>query len=180
MGPPHAAALEGVLRYLVRTQRLGITYSAGDSTIQGWCDADYAGDIKTRKSTTGYVFTCDHGAISWSSKLQPTVAQSTTEAGFMTAVAACKDALWWRKTLVDYSLPTLPISIVTENQSSLTVIKNGATSQATKHIDIVHHATHAAVVEKKVSSLESLPYSLPSLGASLGILELHPNSSDGS
>jgi hypothetical protein len=45
--PPHVAALEGVLRYLV--QRLGITYSAGDSTIQGWCDADYAGDIKTRK-----------------------------------------------------------------------------------------------------------------------------------
>jgi hypothetical protein len=46
-GPPHVAALKGVLRYLVGTQRLGITYSAGDSTIQGWCAADYAGDIKT-------------------------------------------------------------------------------------------------------------------------------------
>jgi hypothetical protein len=150
-GPPHVAALKGVLRYLVGTQRLGITYSAGDSTIQGWCDADYAGDIKTSKSTTGYVFTCNHGAISWSSKLQPTVAQSTAEAEFMAAGAACKDALWWRKTLVDYSLPTQPISILTDNQSSLAIINNAATSNATKNIDIVHHATHDAVVDKKVS-----------------------------
>jgi hypothetical protein len=150
-GPDHCNALKGVLRYLLGTQRLGITYTAGDSSIQGWCDADYAGDIKSRKSTTGYVFTCNHGAVSWSSKLQTTVAQSTTEAEFMAAGAACKDALWWRKTLADYTLPLDPISILTDNQSSLAIIKNGATSQATKHIDIIHNATHDAVVDKKVS-----------------------------
>jgi hypothetical protein len=93
-GPDHVSSLKGVLRYLLVTQRLGITYTSSDSYIQGWCDADYAGDIKSRKSTTGYVFTCNHGAVSWSSKLQPTVAQSTTEAEFMAAGAACKDALW--------------------------------------------------------------------------------------
>jgi hypothetical protein len=150
-GPDHVNALKGELRYLCGTQRLGITYTSGDSSSQGWCDADYAGDIKSRKSTTGYVFTCNHEVVSWSSKLQPTVAQSTTEAEFMAAGAACKDALWWRKTLVDYSLPLNPISILTDNQSSLAIIKNGATSQATKHIDIIHHATHDAVVEKMVS-----------------------------
>jgi hypothetical protein len=107
--------------------------------------------IKSRKSTTGYVFTCNHGAVSWSSKLQLTVAQSTTVAEFMAAGAACTDALWWRKTLVDYSLPLNPISILTDNQSSLAIIKNGATSQATKHIDIIHHATHDDEVEKRVS-----------------------------
>ena len=69
----------------------------------------------------------------------------------MAAGAACKDALWWRKTLADYSLPLGPIPILTDNQSSLAIIKNGATSQATKHIDIIHHATHDAVVDKKVS-----------------------------
>jgi hypothetical protein len=68
-GPPHCSALKGVLRYLKGTMRLGITYSPGDSTIQGWCDADNGGDLRTRKSTTGYVFTCNHGAVSWSSKL---------------------------------------------------------------------------------------------------------------
>jgi hypothetical protein len=150
-GPTHCAAQKGVLRYLKGTMRLGITYSPGGSTIQGWCDADYGGDLKTRKSTTGYVLTCNHGAVSWSSKLQPTVAQSTTETEFMAAGAACKDALWWRKTQVDYNLSTKPISILTDNQSSLAIIKNGASSNAAKHIDIVHHATHDAVVAKKVS-----------------------------
>jgi hypothetical protein len=149
-GPSHCLALKGVLRYLKGTMRDGITYSPGDSNIQGWCDADYGGDLQSRKSTTGYVFTCNSGAISWSSKLQPTVAESTTKAEFMAAGAACKDALWWRKTQVDYNLSGGPISILTDNQSSLALIKNGATSNATKHIDIVHHATHEAVVEKKV------------------------------
>jgi hypothetical protein len=53
-GPDQLSALKGVLRCLLGTQRLGITYSAVDSSIQGWCDADYAGDIKSRNSTTGY------------------------------------------------------------------------------------------------------------------------------
>jgi hypothetical protein len=92
-GPPHVAALKGVRLYLIGTKRVGTSYSAGDSTIQGWCDADYVGDIKTRKSTTGYVLPCNHGAIFWSSKLQPTVAKSTAEAEFMAAGSACKDAL---------------------------------------------------------------------------------------
>jgi hypothetical protein len=89
--------------------------------------------------------------MSWSSKLHPTVAQSTTEAEFMAAGAACKVALWWRKALADYSLFTPPISILTDNQSSLAIIKSGATSNDTKHVDIVHYATHDAVVDKKVS-----------------------------
>jgi hypothetical protein len=69
----------------------------------------------------------------------------------MAVGAACKDALWRRKTLVEYILPTNPICILNDNLSSLDIIKKGATSQAAKHIDIVRHATHNAVVEKKVS-----------------------------
>jgi hypothetical protein len=140
-GPTHCASLKGVLRYLSGTMTLGITYSPGESSVQGWCDADYSGNIKTRKSTTGYVFTCNHGAVSWSSKLLPTVAQSTTEVEFMAAGAACKDALWWSKTLVDYSLPSEPISILTNNPSSLAIIKNGATSNPSQNIGQPYYST---------------------------------------
>jgi hypothetical protein len=62
-GPIHCAALKGVLRYLKGTMTLGITYSPGDSLIQGWCDPASGGDLKTRRSTTGYIFTCNSGAI---------------------------------------------------------------------------------------------------------------------
>ncbi|PNX68640.1 putative copia-type protein, partial [Trifolium pratense] len=48
--------------------------------MQGWSDSDYAGDYDDRKSTSGYVFTLGDSAIFWSSKKQPIVTLSTTEA----------------------------------------------------------------------------------------------------
>ncbi|KAI4313338.1 hypothetical protein L6164_026324 [Bauhinia variegata] len=51
-------------------------------------DNDWGGDIETRKSTSGYDFHLGTGAISWSSKKQPVIALSTTEAKY-TATASC-------------------------------------------------------------------------------------------
>lgn len=51
------------------------------TNLTGYSDADWAADLDERKSTTGYVFTLNGGAISWSSKKQPTIALSSTEAG---------------------------------------------------------------------------------------------------
>jgi hypothetical protein len=46
----------------------------------GYCDADWVGDLEDRRSTTGFVFMMGGGATSWSSKRQPLIALSTTEA----------------------------------------------------------------------------------------------------
>ena len=57
-------------------------------------DADYAGCADSRRSTTSYVFTFTGGAISWISRMQKCIALSTTEAEYVAAVEACKEALW--------------------------------------------------------------------------------------
>ena len=57
-------------------------------------DVDFAGDIDSRKSTTGFVFTLGIIAISWASNLQKIVTLSTTEAEYVTATEAGKEMIW--------------------------------------------------------------------------------------
>jgi hypothetical protein len=151
----HWQAAKGVLRYLSGTASLGITFGGGSSGpglhLQGYCDADYAGDTDTRKSTTGYVFTLNSGAVSWQSKRQPTVAASTTEAEYMAAAAAIKEALWLRKVLNDLQLGPGTISIFADNQSAIKLLRNPIISGRAKHIDVLHHFARERVLRKEVS-----------------------------
>ena len=87
----HWHAAKGVLRYVTGTADYGITFRSRSLSLEAYCDADYAGDIDTRRSTTGYVYILGGGAISWSSRLQPTVAASTTEAEYMAAAYSIKE-----------------------------------------------------------------------------------------
>jgi hypothetical protein len=57
--------------------------------IHGFVDADWAGDLDRRRSTSGYVFNLFGGEISWMSKRQAVVALSTTESEYM-ASHSCK------------------------------------------------------------------------------------------
>ena len=67
---------------------LGLTYSdhnqhQGCVELVAYCDADWAGDLTDRRSTTGYCTMMNNNLISWQSKKQTTVALSSTEAEYM-------------------------------------------------------------------------------------------------
>jgi transposase InsO family protein len=147
----HWQAAKGVVRYLAGTQDNGITYGSNNSTeLVGYCDADYAGDLDTRRSTTGYAFIMNGGAISWSSRRQQTVAASTTEAEYMAAAHAVKEALWLRKLGADLQLDSGSILIFVDNQSAIKLLKNPISSMRSKHIDIMHHFVRERVARKEV------------------------------
>ena len=57
-----------------------LTFGDSQLVLEGFVDADWAGDLDGRKSTSGYLFTFAGGAISWQSKLHKCVVLSTTEA----------------------------------------------------------------------------------------------------
>jgi len=136
----HWRAAQGVVQYLAGTATLGITYTKGGGPLMGYCDADYAGDIDSRRSTTGYVFTLSGGAISWSSRLQPTVAVSTAEAEYMAAAYAVKEALWLRVLAGDLDLQDGGSMIIRcDNKAALTLLTEPIVSARSKHIDILHH-----------------------------------------
>jgi hypothetical protein len=147
----HWQAAKGIVRYLASTSKLGILYQKHeDSDVEAFCDADHAGDIDTRRSTTGYVFKLSGGVISWSSRLQQTVAASTTEAEYMAAAAATKEALWLRKLMKDFGKPINTLLIRSDNQAAITLLKNPITSARSKHIDIIYHFARERVQRKEV------------------------------
>jgi hypothetical protein len=147
----HWQAAKGVLRYLAHTSTKGITYRGSNLALIGYCDADYAGDPDTRKSTTGYVFVLNGGAISWSSKRQPTVAASTTEAEYMAAASSVKEGLWLRKLFNSLDLPITTVDINCDNQSAIKLLKNPVFSVRSKHIDVVHHFARERIQSKEVT-----------------------------
>ena len=53
-------------------------------------DADWAGDVLTRTSTTGYVVFTAGGLLAWQSKLQTTVATSSTQIEYQAMYGGCR------------------------------------------------------------------------------------------
>ncbi|KAK9824528.1 hypothetical protein WJX72_011105 [[Myrmecia] bisecta] len=146
----HWQAALGIVRYLAGTAQYALNFGGGDSTLEGYCDADYAGDLDTRRSTTGYVFILNGGAISWCSKRQPTVAASTSEAEYIAAAQAVKEALWLRHLLKDFAESVGAIKIHADNQSALKLMRNPVLSMRSKHIDVVYHFARERVARKEV------------------------------
>lgn len=87
--------IKRILRYLNGTIELGITYGkTSENYLNVFSDSDYAGDLLTRRSTTGYISTLGNGAITWSSQRQSCVALSTTEAEYVAASTAARELVW--------------------------------------------------------------------------------------
>jgi hypothetical protein len=146
----HWRAALGVVRYLAGTAEDGVTFEGSEETLVGYCDADYAGDVDTRRSTTGYVFLMYGGAVSWSSRLQPTVAASTVEAEYLSAAQAVKEAMWFRKLGGDLGLDLGTVQIYCHNQGAIRLLKHPIASQRSKHIDVIHHFARERVARKEV------------------------------
>ena len=107
--------------------------------LKGFCDSDMAGDVDTRKSTSGYVFTLAGGAVSWCSRLQRIVALSTTEAEYISATEASKEAIWLARLCSEFGLPDKAPVLGCDSQSAICLAKNAMFHARTKHIDVRYH-----------------------------------------
>jgi hypothetical protein len=118
--------------------------------LEGFTDAGYAADPDKRRSTGGYVFMLVNGAISWASKLLPTVAVSTMEARYMAAAWAAKEALWLRKLLTTLLGNAQAVQMCCDNQGALRLMHNPCNHQRAKHIEVVHHFLRERVARGEI------------------------------
>jgi hypothetical protein len=166
----HWTVVKRVLRYLCGTTNYGLCYQGRlglDSVvdIHGFVDAEWAGDLDYRRSTSGYVFNLFGGAISWMRKRQDVVALSTTEAEYMVATHASKEEIWLQRLCSCIGLVQQAMRLDCDSQSAIFLAKNLAYHSKTKHIDVQYHFVRDMVEEKKVllekvDTLKNVAYSL--------------------
>lgn len=148
----HLTAVKRIVRYLKGSLDVTLTYKKSESgQLVGYSDADYAGDLDDRHSTTGNVFLMSGGSVSWFSKKQPIVTLSTAEAEYVALSAATQEAAWIRRLLSDLRVTQdHPTVLMEDNQGTICIANNPVSHSRTKHIDVRYHYVREALVKGEI------------------------------
>jgi len=140
-----------ILKYLLHTRDhvlcLGDLGESPNPVV--FVDADYAGDLTSRKSTSGFVLQWYGASVHWSSKLQSSVAVSTAEAEYIAIASAVKEALWLKNLLSDFDVQA-PVLILNDNQAALSIANNPMCTKRAKHIDTQWFFVRDRVVKDEI------------------------------
>jgi hypothetical protein len=137
----HWNVAKKVLRYLKGTLHYGIKYTdKSDVELTSYSDSDWVGNLDDRRSTTRYEFGIGSRVVSWSSKNQPTLSLSSTEAKYKSLSVATCEVVWLRRLLQDVGKEQKePTMIKCDNQSSINLAKNPIFHARTNHVDAQFH-----------------------------------------
>lgn len=140
-----------ILKYIKSTLHLGLLYKKGTNlTLEGFSDTNFAGDNSDFKSTTGYMYLLGGTAVSWSSKKQESIAQSSAEAEYVAGASAANHGIWMTKILTDLKLKIPgPIPLMMDSKSAIAMTKNPTFFERSKHIDIKYHVLRSYVQKLK-------------------------------
>jgi hypothetical protein len=139
----HWSCVKRVMKYLKGTSDYKLTFGGEPVSclsVTGYCDSDWAGEVSTRKSTTGYVFTLNGGPIAWTSRLQQLTSLSVAEAEYVALSETLKECLWLRPFLMSLGVkPNGPTPINVDNQAAIALSKNPEFHKRTKYIGVRYH-----------------------------------------
>ena len=152
----HLQAVNRILSYLKGTPGRGILFKKNEGLlIEAYTDADYAGSVVDRRSTSGYCTFLGGNLVTWRSKKQSVVARSSAEAEFRAMAHGVCELLWLKIILDDLKIKWEgPMKLYCDNKSAINIAHNPVQHDRTKHIEVDRHF----IKEKLDSGMICTPY----------------------
>ncbi|GJW82703.1 hypothetical protein Tco_0155848 [Tanacetum coccineum] len=138
-GDEHWTAVKNILKYLRNTKDMFLVYGGDmkrELRVSCYTDAGYLTDADDMKSQTGYVFVLNGGAVDWKSTKQSIFATSSTDAEYIAAFDASKEAVWIRKFISGLGVvPTIeePINMYCDNTGAIAIAKDHGVTKGARH-----------------------------------------------
>jgi hypothetical protein len=138
----HLAAVKHILRFVAGTRLQDIFYprEEGSARLVDYTDSDLAGDLDSRKSTSGVLFFLGDSPVSWQSSKQRVVALSSCEAEYIVAATGACHGVWLARLLSEMMDAEVSAAVLKiDSKSALSLIKNPVHHDRSKHIDVRFH-----------------------------------------
>jgi hypothetical protein len=137
----HMEAVIRILRYLKSSPGKGLMFSKNNHLrVNGYTDADWAGNTTDRRSTSGYFMFVGGNLVTWRSKKQKVVALSSAEAEFRGMAKGLCELLWIKRLLTEIGFaPTSEMDLFCDNKAAIAIAHNPIQHDRTKHVEIDRH-----------------------------------------
>ncbi|GJR59184.1 retrovirus-related pol polyprotein from transposon TNT 1-94 [Tanacetum coccineum] len=136
----HLKEVKRIFRYLRGTINMGLWYPKDFGyELTAFSDADHAGCIDTRKSTSEGIQFLGDKLVSWMSKKQDCTVMSSAEAEYVALSASYAQVMWMRTQLKDYGFNYNKIPLYCDSQSAIAISCNPVQHSRTKHIHTRYH-----------------------------------------
>lgn len=137
----HMDAVIRIMRYLKSSPGKGIMFSKNNHLrIDGYTDADWAGNVSDRKSTSGYFTFVGGNLVTWRSKKQKVVALSSAEAEFRGMAKGLCELLWLRRLMTEIGFaPNCEMNLFCDNKATIDISHNPVQHDRTKHVEVDRH-----------------------------------------
>ncbi|CAJ2635918.1 unnamed protein product [Trifolium pratense] len=152
----HLEAVYRILRYLKANPGKGLFFKkTSERNVSIFTDADWAGSITDRRSTSGYCAYVWGNLVTWRSKKQGVVARSSAEAEFRAMAQGICEGLWIHRVLEELKMKIeLPLKLYSDSKAAISIAHNPVQHDRTKHIEIDRHF----IKEKLDAGIICLPF----------------------
>ncbi|PRQ56213.1 putative RNA-directed DNA polymerase [Rosa chinensis] len=153
----HMDAVMRILKYLKSAPGRGVLFSKHSNILEvcGFTDADWAGNITDRRSTSGYFTFVGGNLVTWKSKKQKVVARSSAEAEYRGMAHGVCELLWLRNLLRDLGFKLKStMQLYCDNKAAIDISQNPVQHDRTKHVEVDRHF----IKEKLDAKIISFPF----------------------